>query len=345
MKAISKIILILMLVQFWQCSYAQKSSRLQKGDQKPDWVDNPYALYSEQQYIVGVGMGDTRAAAEKNAIGQIAKVFKTNVQVDETLIESVFESLKNNKGTISSESAIRNKTRLQSNVELKNVKIDQVYFSEKEGLYYALALLDRAETAALLEQDFKENNQLLKNYFQESQSTANKLHRLANINRALALSQVNSLINEQYKVLTGGSALNPAVNENDLQNAAKQIKEQILVQIKGSGQSADEISAYLREIIGRFGFSMSEQNPDLAINFNLEMQKTNLNRPGIVAYNWHLKIDVRDLVNNATLKTFNINKRTAAISEDEVRARILRNIKQELSGAFYKQLMNYFNSF
>ena len=90
MKTIFKIILILMLVQFWQCSYAQKSIKVQKGKEKPEWVNNPYAFYSERQYFVGVGNGDTRDAAEKNAIGQIAKIFKTDIQVDETLIESVF---------------------------------------------------------------------------------------------------------------------------------------------------------------------------------------------------------------------------------------------------------------
>ncbi len=345
MKTILKIILILMLMQFWQCSYAQKSIKVQKGKEKPEWVNNPYAFYSEGQYFVGVGSGDTRDAAEKNAIGQIAKIFKTDIQVDETLIESVFESFKKNKGTIQSETTIKNKTRLQSNVELKNVKIEQVYFSEKEGLYYVLAVLDRAETAALLKQDFNENDKLLKKYFDVSQTATNKLHRLSNINKALALTQVNKLINEQYKVLSGGQALTSAVDENELLNAAKKIKEQIIVNVKGSGKFSDEIAAYFREIISRFGFSMGDQQPDLVVNFNLEMNKTNLNRPGIVAYNWHLKIDVFDQNNNITLNTVNLTKRSAAISEDEVRARILRTIKNELENAFYKKLMDYFNSF
>lgn len=345
MKTFFKVFLILMLVQFWQCSYAQKSVKLQKGKEKPEWVDNPYAFYSERQYLVGVGNGDTRDAAEKNAIGQIAKIFKTNIQVDEVLVESVFESFKKNKGTIESESSVKTQTRLQSNIELKNVKIEQVYFSEKEGIYYVLAVLDRAETAALLEQDFNENDQLLKKYFDISQTAANKLHRLSNINKALALAQVNKLINEQYKVLTGGQGLTSVVDENELLNAAKKIKEQIIVQIKGSGTSSDEVAAYLREIIGRFGFTMGDQQADLVVDFNLELNKTNLNRPGIVAYNWHLKIDVFDQNNNVTLNTLNLNKRTAAISEDEVRARILRTIKSELNNSFYKQLMDYFNSF
>ncbi len=345
MKTFFKIMLILLLVQFWQCTYAQKSAKIQRGKEKPEWVDNPYAFYSENQYLVGVGTGDTRNAAEKNAIGQIAKIFKTNIQVDETLIESVFESFKKNKGTIQSESAIKNQTRLQSNIELKNIKIEQVYFSEKEGLYYVLAILDRAETAALLEQDFNENDQLLKKYYEVSQTATNKLHRLSNITKAQALLQVNHLINEQYKVLTGGQALTSAVDENELLNTAKKIKEQIIVQIKGSGQSSDEIAAYLRELFSRFGFSIGEQNPDLVVNFKLEMNETNLNRPGVVAYNWHLKIDVFDQNNNVTLNTINLNKRTAAISEDEARARVMRTIKSELDKSFYRKLMNYFNSF
>ncbi|MHB2155902.1 LPP20 family lipoprotein [Calditrichota bacterium GD2] len=345
MKILFRMIIALLFIQFWQCSYAQKSSGVQRGSEKPPWVNNPYEVYSEHQYLVGVGSGDTREAAEKNAMGQIAKIFKTHVQVDETLIESVFESFKKNKSAISSETNILNRTRLQSDVQLKNVKIGQVFFSEKEGLYYALAYLDRAETAALLEQDFNENNLLLKRYYETSQSETNKLRQLANINKALALAQVNSLINEQYKVLTGGDGLELAVSDDALQNAARKIREAIVVQISGEGPSAEEIAAYLREVLGRFGFSMGRQNPHLSIRYQLEMNKTDLNRPGVVAYNWHFKIDVNDLINQTTLKTFNLNKRSAAISEDEVRARVLRTIKKALTTKFYKQLMDYFNSF
>lgn len=76
MKTIFKIILILMLVQFWQCSYAQKSIKVQKGKEKPEWVNNPYAFYSERQYFVGVGNGDTRDAAEKMPSVKLLKFLK-----------------------------------------------------------------------------------------------------------------------------------------------------------------------------------------------------------------------------------------------------------------------------
>ncbi len=345
MKIVLKLVLVLVIFQFWQCSYAQKTTKIQKGQNRPGWVDNPYEYYPQSQYLVGVGSGDTREAAEKNAIAQLAKIFNVHVEVDETLIESVFESFKHNQSDIRSKTNLLNKTHLQSDVQLKNVKIDRIYFSEKEGLYYALAYLDRMETAALLEQDFEENNQLIKKFYEASKQETNKLHRLSDINKALALAQVNNLINEKYKVLSGGDGLEPAVNYFYLLIESRKIKEAIKVKIAGKGEAQEELSAYLRELIGRLGFSIVEQNPDLDIAFELTLSKTDLNRPGIVAYNWHFKIDVKDMINQVTLNTFNLKKRSAAISESEVRARILRTIKQELENKFYKQLMDYLNSF
>ncbi len=345
MKIIFKIVPIVLLTFFWQCSYAQKSPKLQKGDQRPEWVDNPYAFYSQDRYFVGVGSGDTRDAAEKNAIAQIARVFQTKIQVDQTLIETINESLKKNKATLSSESTIQNTIRLQSNIELKNVKINQTYFSEKEGLYYVLATLNRPETAALLKQDFEENNQLIKKYFEDAFHETNKLHQLANINRAVALAQINQLINEQFKILTGGQGLKLAIEESKLFNTAKKIREQILVKIKGEGSYADEINAYLREVIGKLGFSITNEDPDLSFFFTLSLNKTNLQRPGIVAFNWQLSINIEDNVNHITLKTFNLAKRTAAISEGEAQTRILRTIKKELTNRLYKKILDYLNGF
>ncbi len=345
MKFLMKFVLVILLIQFTNCTYAQKGKTVQKGDERPQWIEHPYSLYSERQYLVGVGSGDTREAAEKNAVAQIAKIFKTDIRVDETLIESVLESTKGKKSELSTSSEIYNRTRIKSDQQLKNVKIDQVYFSEKDGMYYALAYLDRVETSALYEQDFKENDRLMLEYFQKSQNETNKLHRLSDINKSIALFEINRLINEQYKVLTGGNVLTPSVSKSELDQALRSVREKISVSLAAGSDTPQEVGDYLREIIGNIGFKIVEQNADFVINYELQTEKSSLNRPGIVALNWHLKIDVVDRVNNFTLKTFNMNKRTAAISEGEAKAKILRTVKENLKTKFYRQLMDYLNSF
>ena len=62
LNRLTKIIFFALLFFLSNCSFAQKTVQLEKGAM-PDWVNNPYSAYPEQQYIVGVGSGDTRKDA------------------------------------------------------------------------------------------------------------------------------------------------------------------------------------------------------------------------------------------------------------------------------------------
>ena len=345
MRTWLKIVLVLFSLQLMHCTYAQKGAALEKGDRMPHWVNAPYDVFSQREYIVGVGSGDTREAAEKNAVAEIAKVFRSNIQVDETLIESALEHSKGGKSELSSTSQIFNQTRITSNLELKNVKIARVFFSENDGLYYVLATLNRAQTAELYRKDFIENDRLMKKYFEQAVAESNKLHKLSDLNKAFALFQVNRLINEKYKVLTNGQNLKSSIPENRLHNALRQAREAIGIQLLAEGQTPPQVGDYLKEMIGNLGFTISEKPADFILRYQLVQRKTDLNRPGIVAFNWQLSVQLADRINNVTLKTFTVGKRTAAISQEEAQARILRTVKAALENQFYRQFLDYLNSF
>ena len=293
MRVLLRLTLIFFFLQLMNCTYAQKGVPAQKGDQKPQWINRPYAFYPQQKYIVGVGSGDTREAAEKNAIAQIAKVFQSNIQVDETLIESVLENSKGHKSELKASSEIYNRTRINSNQQLKNVKIERAYFSESDGLYYVLASMDRAETARLYEQDFNENDHLMAQYFKQAQAENTKLHKLADLNKAFALSEINRLINEQYKVLTSGHSLTPSVPKNELDLALRRAREEISVQLQAQPSTLPEVGDYIKELVGKIGFNISAKNADFILKYQLKISKTSLNRPGIVAFNWQLVVQLQ----------------------------------------------------
>ncbi|RLD15716.1 hypothetical protein DRI50_03585 [candidate division KSB1 bacterium] len=345
MRTILKIFIILLSLQLTHCIYAQKGASLEKGTKLPVWVNAPYDVFPQSQYIVGVGSGDTREAAEKNAVSEIAKVFQSNIQVDETLIESALEHTKGNRTELTTNSQMYNQTQITSNLELKNIKVERVFFSEKEGMYYALAVLNRAETAQLYRKDFNENDQLLQKYFRQAEQESNKLHKLSDLNKSYALFEVNRLINEKYKVLTGGQSLQPSVSENQLKQALRKAREAIAIQLQAAPGTPKEVGDYLKELIGNLGFKISDKPADFVLRYQLERKPTNLNRPGIVAFNWQLTVQLSDRINNVTLKTFTVSKRTAAISEGEANARILRTVKMQLQNRFYRQFLDYLNSF
>ncbi len=320
------------------CTYAQKSAHAAK-DQMPSWVNNPHELYPEDEYIVGVGSGDTRQAAEDDAVGNIARVFKSKIKVDRTLIENYLEDEKS--GDISGSTQTMQRSRVSTKMQLKNVKIDKSYFSPTDGVYYVLAYLDRRETAGLYRKDILQNQDKISEYYQHFKQEKNKLHKFAYINKAVALSDMNALLNEKFQILTKGGHVPAELERSTLVKERNDLLDKITVNFQPVGNPPQEILDYLHEVIGKVGFKTVQGAADFTIKYSFDLQKSNLQRKNIVAFNWKLTVDVLDNVNHFSLKTFNIAQRAAAISKGEARSRIMRNAKKALNKKFFRLFTQY----
>lgn len=340
----SAILFLIGMLAVLNCTYAQKTNQI-KGEGLPGWVNEPHKFYSEAKYLVGVGSGDTRNAAEKDAIANIARVFRANVKVDQTVIENYLETQGKSGSELSVSSQLLKQTTIAANEELKNVKVDQAYFSQSEGIYYALAYLDRAETAELYRQDMAANDAKIQEHFANYKSSANKLHRFASLSKAKAVSAINDILDQQYQIITAGqTAPPPTISVNELDKEMRQLLDQIGVTLNPAAGTAEEVGDYLKETIGKFGFKIMSGAADFSFKYGLEINPTQLNQPNMVGFNWKLTIQVNDNVNQFALKSFNIEKRTVGISEGEARAKIMRAVRSELEKNFYKQFLNYINS-
>ncbi len=337
MRAFSILIIFVL-----NCSFAQKPL-LVKGEDVPNWVNNPHEEYPESQYIVGVGSGDTRAAAEKDAVGGIARVFQSKVTVDNTLIENYLE----NEQELTFTSRILNRTRVGSNQELKNIKIDKAYFSESEGLYYVLAYMNRAEAKKLYDADIENNNDKIAAYFKNYQQSENKLNKFAFLSKSQTIAEVNEILKKQYQIITGSEKEDAgAIPKSALDKEMRRLLDQISVELQPVVESSDKIESYLKETIGSIGFKLKDKGKgaDFLIQYDLSITPTQLNRENVFGFNWQLSINVEDKINNYALKTFNIKNRTVSISEAEAEAKIFRQIHSNLLKNFRKEFLNYVNS-
>ncbi len=337
---VKTIILLALFLSLMNCSWAQKTFPRSEGD-LPEWVNNPHRLYPEDQYIVGVGSGDTRQAAEDDAAGAIARVFKSDINVDRTLLENYLDENKGGQYQSSSSSEMLQRTNVKSKMRLKNVKFDKSYFSADEGVYYVLAYLDRRETALLYKKDILQNQKKLADYYQNFKDETNKLHKFAYINRALALSNLNRLLNEKYQILTGGGHVPATIDQSLLVKDRNNLLDHITVNLVPENSASPQIEDYLKEMIGRIGFKISDQPGDFTIKYSFLVKPTQLHRKRIVALNWKLTLDVIDNINQYSLKTINIQKRTAGISKEEARARIFRAAQKALKVKFLRQFNQY----
>jgi len=337
MKSLSFILLSVMFV--FACSSSQNTVR--QGDEKPEWIDNPYKLFPKSMYLVGVGTGDTREAAENNAFGSIAKIFRSKIQVQ----QSVYEQFLETDTQFSSTSQLKRRTTVGADEELKNIRTEQTYFSPNEGLYYALAVLDRSETEAMYEEELQENDRKIGELYGLYKKSNNKIHQYTYLAKALALDGQNQAIEQKLDIIAVQKfQREPSVSSRTLQEEMRSLRERITVQLQPEEGTPDEVQDYMREMIGKLGFKMVNGNADFIFTYSLTLKPANLQRNDATGFNWKLTVVVKDNTKGYTLKAFNVEKRTLGISEEQAQAKVLRSVHKECTENLYKQFVAYLTS-
>ncbi len=342
---LNKLFLLFFFV-FLSCGAQAKKTINVNNDDEPGWIDNPHKFYPENQYIIGVGSGDTREAAQNNAIASISKVFQSKIKVDQTVIENYFEQEKNGVISTSGNSAVLNHSTVGSNQELKNIKIDQSYFSPKDGMYYVLAYLDRKETAAIYRKEISDNDLKIGEYHELYEKSDKKLSKYAYLLKAKTVSDVNEILNQQYGIIRGDGSRVPAlISSSQLNQELRALTQQITINLNAAEGTPPTVTDFVKEAVGKFGFKIVNGTGDFSFNYGLDMKKTDIGRANTVGFNWYFTLTVVDNINNYSLDTFNLKNRTIAISEQEAKAKIMHKIKKGLTTKFYKQFLNYMYKF
>ncbi len=334
------VLLLLLGVMFtYACTPAPKV--VHQNDEEPEWIENPYKLFPKSMYLVGVGSGDTREAAENNAYGSIAKVFRSKIRVRQSVYEQFLETEKD----FSSSSQLKRRTTVGADEELKNIRTERTHFSSKDGLYYALAVLDRAETEAIYEEELQDNDQRIAEYFARYKKSQDKIHQYANLAKALALDEKNKAIEEKLAIIAVHKfERKPAVSSETLHSEMQNLLDRISVQITSQNNAPPEIGDYLREMVGMLGFKVVTGQADFIFTYSLTMNPANLQRDDVQGFNWKLTVGIRDNLKGNTLKTFNVEKRTLGISEEQARAKVMRAIRKECTENLYRQFVEYLTS-
>ncbi len=103
---------------------------------------------------------------EDNAYANIAKIFQSDIKIEEEILKKYKEIEIGKRAQLSSSVDLISNYSIGSSQTLKNVKIAETYISAEDGLYYVLAYLDRMETALIYEREIERNNQIIQEYYQ-----------------------------------------------------------------------------------------------------------------------------------------------------------------------------------
>src|SRR3990167_4888246 len=120
------------------------------GANKPEWIEGKSKKYPDELYVIGVGYGDNRKAAEDAAYAAIARIFQAEIQSKTREWEKYAQTDIKGKTQSTRDIQIDQLTTVATNKVLEDITIADIWVSESEKLTYALGIMERSHAMASL---------------------------------------------------------------------------------------------------------------------------------------------------------------------------------------------------
>jgi hypothetical protein len=222
--------------------------------QRPDWVQGTSKKFPSGLYLVGVGSGKTREAAENQARASIAKNFKIEINATTGVVST--ETLKRKEEKVSGESQEKTVSDVEVGVRktMEGIEIAEVYEDQANGTIHALAVLKRSKAQAILEDQIQGLDTEIMSLGKDADAATDKIERLRLMLRRKAMMVAREDLNTDYRVVdpASQSVAAPFSLEKERSKIAAFLKNQFLVGMTASGdESARLVQPALKYLSGK----------------------------------------------------------------------------------------------
>lgn len=309
-----------------------------RADSPPDWIHDHEREFPHAFYIADVGAGDTDQSARNSAKAHIAMVFQSEVQAVEKIVKLYWED----EEDVERSTELREQIEVSTQQSLRNVVIAKTWYDPESGRHHALAALDRRETARLYRQDLARLDAEAREHFRRAQAPAERLVRLAFLNRAVALAAARDLLGRQLQVVEpDGTGFQPTVGLAELRASRLEISREIGVRIELDEGTSSKVDATVRAVLQSYGFRLVEENPRYQLRGSFTTTK--LARQGHFV-GWELSLHLAEVEGGAELATYSRSGREGHTSIPEAQRRAERKACEELRRGFRQELEAYLDA-
>ena len=327
-----KIILPILLLSLVGCKSLS-------GGGTPEWVQNPKIVYPENLYLVAVGAGDTRRAAENSAAANLSRIFEAHIQSDERLLDQTRET----NTTLDRTTDFTSDINILSSQTLYNIQHAEAW-KDDVGRYHAVAYLERRKTAAIYRDKVSEQTTRVNFLLASPKQTDEPLKKYATLRTAYRhAKQADSLL-RQLKVIHPPSVPDstPSYSMNKLRKSLADAAKKITVQIHVAGDDEDRMTHTLQEFITRYGFMIGKPAV-LDIDGHVSVKDTGEREQNLVFVRYELSLQIKDAEGNI-LVSVGDKGREAHKSVEQARIRSFRTLDNAIKAGGAQRLDAYFDS-
>ena len=192
------IYLLIVVITLVGCS----SNSVVRLGEKPEWIDNPKIKYPEGMYLSAVGYGSTRRSAEADAMGSVARIFKTDIKANTKYSErwSELESTRE-EDEISLFAENTKDIFISAEQNLINIEIGESY-TDNLGKVYSLAYIHRSRTADIYDEKITQTNSMIEFYLAKYVASSNIIQQYAYLGLASIFAFQNQTLLDQLAIIS-----------------------------------------------------------------------------------------------------------------------------------------------
>lgn len=325
------------------------------GKAKPDWIDGVSRAYPTEQYLLGVGQSDNRAAAEDQAYAAVARIFKAEVSAQAKDWESYLVIEQRGQSSEQRRLALDNLTRVSTDKVLENVQILDRWADIRKGLHYALAGMQRAQAETTILERIRDLDRTIQEDVDQAHQTADKLTKVKGLRRAAKNLVLRETYNADLRVIRrSGQGTTAAFRVNELTSELEQfLANNLMLTLSIDGDYVEPVERALTEGLIREGLqvttrpsetdnsiSLSSSGPraELLIRGLVRVWPIDVRDPQFKYVRWCSDFEVTDLSTQRVVGALSKGGKEGHLTEREATAKVIRVMQQDMSSEVAKAI-------
>ena len=319
--------------------------RVQKG-KRPDWVDGESMQYPSSHYLTGVGFDADRKFAEDKARAEISKIFLSKIDSKTRSYEEYLQTTTKGKAKTEQAISIQDITKVSTQKVLSGVRIAHVYQETGQNpLHYALAVLDRDQSARILTNRIHEVDREIDGLMRKAGAEGDMLIKIKYLTQSIEKHILREAYDAELRIVSNsGSGIYAPIHFGKIKaKLGSMLLRDFLIGVSVTVDRAGEIREALVQGFNEQGFSISEDlgRTHVLVKGTVEIEALDRGTSEWKYVRWRTHFDMVDKKGGAVFGSVSKAGREGHLNLPQAENRAVQKIQKALTTEIAQKMKDY----
>lgn len=239
----------------------------------PEWVAGTSTQYKSVQFLVGRGQGNTEEQAVDRARAELAKIFQVWVSDESIDRQTIVSSTSGGDQQRDARSEVTRTIASSTDQIVEGIEIKEVWQHPQTKVYYALAVLSRAQAARRLAQRIDQLDRETGEYVNQASREDDLLRKLGALNRAIGTQFERQTVQDTLTIIDrSGQGIAPRWQIRQLQQRLEASLREVRVTSRAGDDPLGGLQTALSAGLAAAGVTVARDNrPDYVVEGELQL--------------------------------------------------------------------------